>query len=301
MIIDMHGHPTMKFYMGKPVTELGVDPKSKYVPPKDQAEATSRMMKDISRMVKDMDKASIDKRVLLTFGKDLDPKFNYAESDLSTGVTTPSSNEWVHTCMEKYPDRFLGFACIDPSKEGAIEELEQTISEYNFKGVKLFPCHHYYEANDKKIYPFYEKCVELGICVSYHMGYTGSPIDRLRLQSPLTLDDVARDFPKLNIIICHIAGHWFQEATLVALGNPNVYVDLAWIHGYCNQLVIPTEPSFLIKRVVGILRDSKVLYGTDNDEKINNIFWMKGIGLKEESLRKIMGENAARLLNIPLE
>lgn len=301
MIIDMHGHPTMKFYMGKPVTELGADLKSKYVPPKDQAEATSRMMKDISRMVKDMDKASIDKRVLLTFGKDLDSKFNYAESDPSTGVTTPSTNEWVHACMEKYPDRFLGFACIDPSKEGAIEELEQTISEYNFKGVKLFPCHHYYEANDKKIYPFYEKCVELGICVSYHMGFTGSPIDRLRLQLPLTLDDVARDFPKLNIVICHIAGHWFQEATQVALGNPNVYVDTAAIHWYANMNILPIEPSFLIKRVVAILGDSKVLYGTDNMDEQNNIFWMKGIGLKEESLRKIMGENAAGLLNIPLE
>lgn len=301
MVIDMHGHPTIRFYAGKPLTEFGVDPKRKYVPPKNQAEATSRMIKDISKMVEDMDKALIDKRVLLGFGKDLDPIFNYAEFDPSTGVTTPSTNEWIRKAMEEYPDRFLGFACIDPTKEGAIEELKQTISDYDFKGVKLFPCHHYYEPHDKKIYPFYEKCVELGISVSFHEGYTGEPNDRLRLQSPVALDDVAHDFPKLNIIICHIGANWFQEATLVALANPNVYVDLASVQEHCAQMVRPIEPSFLIKRVVKILGDSKVLYGTDNKEKENNIFWMRGIGLRGESVQKIMGENAARLLNIPLE
>lgn len=297
MIIDMHGHPTMRFYEGK----LRGDPNAKYVPPKDQAEVTSIMMNDISQMVKNMDEAKIDKSVVLTFGKDLDPLFNYAEYNSSTGVTTPSSNEWVHKAMQEYPGRFLGFACIDPIKEEAIEELEQTINNYDFKGVKLFPCHHYYEANDKKVYPFYEKCLELGICVSFHMGHTGNRIDRLRLQSPLTLDDVARDFPELKIIICHIGGNWFQEATGVALGNPNVYVETASIHSFASMNVLPIEPSFLIKQVVEILGDSKILYGTDNKYRVNNIFWMRGIGLKEESIQRIMGENAAQLLGIPLK
>ena len=133
------------------------------------------------------------------------------------------------------------------------------------------------------------------------MGHTGVPIDRLRLQSPLTLDDVARDFPQLKIIICHIGGHWFQEAIQIALGNPNVCVETASIHWYASMNVLPIESSFLIKRVVTILGNSKVLYGTDNAEKVNNIFWMRGIGLKEESVQKIMGENAARLLGIPLK
>lgn len=298
MIIDVHGHATMEYKGERP---LDASVEGKYVPPKDQAEATSKMIKDISKMVKYMDKALIDKRVLLAFGKDLDPTFHYAEFNPSTGVTTPSTNEWIQKAMEEYPDRFLGFPCIDPTKKGAIEELELAVSEYGFKGVKLFPCHHYYEANDKKVYPFYEKCVELEILVTFHEGFTRDLIDRLRLESPLVLDDLAHDFPELNIIICHAGGNWFQEGILVALRNPNVYVELSGIDKVCSWMIYPIEPSLLIKRIVTILGDSKVLYGTGNYEKKNNIFWMRGLELREESLQKIMGENAARLLNIPLE
>jgi len=291
LVIDIHGHP--------PFLLKGEE--SKYVPPKTQEAVISEMVEDAKKMIESMDAAKIDIKVLLPFGKDADPKFHYSEKDPSTGVTTFSSNEWVAKAQEKYPERFLGFACIDPTRKEAIQELEETVTKYGFKGVKLFPSLHHYEPNDTKVYPFYEKCIELGIVAAFHMGCTRhSKIDRLQLEYPLLLDALARDLPELKIIICHVGRHWLQEGTLVAFRNENVYVDISSLHVYCAMMVHPIEPSTAIKRIVEILGDEKILYGTDNTDQIMNIFFIEGLELGKEATRKIMGENAAKLLNLPL-
>lgn len=272
-VIDAHGHPPLDGYV-----------------------------EDAAEMIKSMDTVGIDIKVLLGLSKDMDPEFHYGETDPSTGVKTLSSNEWIAKAIKGYPARFLGFTCLDPTRKEAIQELEETITKYDFKGVKLFPCRHHYEPNDRKIYLFYEKCVELGVPVAFHMGATLDPgIDLLKLQSPLLLDDLAHDLPELKIIICHAGGIWFQEGTMIACRNENVYVDISGMHGHCARTVLPIEPATVIKRIVAILGDEKIMYGADTADRIMNVFFIEGLGLGEATTRKIMGENAARLLNLPLE
>ncbi len=288
MIVDMHGHAFMDFE-----SSLHLRDRDKYPLPKGTD--------TIPTMVEQMDKCSIDKRVLLATKGVLDSRWGYEKADSSPQSTKSASFEWIREAMRRHPDRFIGFTCLNPAAKGAIEELEKDVLDYKFKGVKLFPLRHHFEVNDKRIYPFYQKCAELGVPVAFHMGWEPFSTDYLRLTNPLPLDDTATDFPNLKIIICHMGGGWFQEATWVALKHPTVYLDTSALHFYCGMMINPTEPSMLIKQAVRILGDSRILYGTDNTEYIMNLAFIEGLDLGDESTLKIMGENAAELLGIPLE
>jgi hypothetical protein len=71
-------------------------------------------------------------------------------------------------------------------------------------------------ADDRHYYPFYAKCVELGVPLSIHTSAnwtTGAIND---LGHPRHLDPVARDFPELRIIMSHAGYPWVLEAVLLA-------------------------------------------------------------------------------------
>jgi predicted TIM-barrel fold metal-dependent hydrolase len=294
-IVDVHGHPPRK--------GSSLVPGPEFVFPRSVDEVDQRLIDDSDEMISAMDRYGITTRVLLAMPPDLDPLFHYDETDSSTGVRTFTSHEWIAQAVDRHPRRFVGFACLDPTLEGADRTLESVIAEYRFKGVKLHPCHHNFEVNDRTVYPFYEKCIEIGIPVAFHMGYDSArDIDRLKFQRPLLLDDVASDLPDLKIILCHCGGNWYQEGTLVALRNENVYVDISSMHEACSVIVYPeVEPAGVIKRIIELIGDDRVMYGTDNLEHQMNLFFILSLGLGNETNERLMGENASKLLELDVQ
>jgi predicted TIM-barrel fold metal-dependent hydrolase len=293
-VVDVHGHPPRKGSRLVPGPE--------FVFPESNDEVLQQLISDSAEMISTMDRYGITTRVLLAMPPDVDPLFHYGETHRSSGVRTFTSHEWIARAVDRYPGRFVGFACLDPTTKGSDKTLESVVAEYGFKGVKLHPCHHNFEVNDRTIYPFYEKCIDIGIPVAFHMGYDSArDIDRLKFQRPLLLDDVASDFPEMKIILCHCGGNWYQEGTLVALRNENVYVDISSIHEACSVIVYPeVEPSGVIKRIIELIGDDRVMYGTDNSEHHMNLFFILGLGFGEETNRRVMGENAMKLLDLDL-
>lgn len=77
----------------------------------------------------------------------------------------------------------MGFASVDPWKEEAgIAELDRSVRDLGLKGLKLHPIHQAFFPNDKRFYPLYIKCVELGgRCCSTR----GSPPPGLACQAAL--------------------------------------------------------------------------------------------------------------------
>jgi predicted TIM-barrel fold metal-dependent hydrolase len=96
--------------------------------------------------------------------------------DAETFMGTPQTpNDLIAAMVKKHPDVFIGWAGIDPWKgELAIRELERAVKELGLHGVgELHPICNKFYPNDRKFYPFYEKCIELGVHVSFHTGTTG--------------------------------------------------------------------------------------------------------------------------------
>src|SRR5438128_11870804 len=82
-------------------------------------------------------------------------------------------------------------------------------------------------AEDRRYYPLYAKCVELGIPLSIHTSANWTSVAVNDLGHPRHLDPVARDFPELRIIMSHGGYPWVLAACLLAWKYDNVYLALA--------------------------------------------------------------------------
>ena len=50
---------------------------------------------------------------------------------------------------------------------------------------------------------------------------------RLKYSNPMCLDDVAADFPELQIVLAHPSFPWQDEAISICLHKDNVWIDLS--------------------------------------------------------------------------
>jgi predicted TIM-barrel fold metal-dependent hydrolase len=83
-------------------------------------------------------------------------------------------NDWVARIAQKYADRFIGFASVDPWKgKWAVQEVERAVNSLGLRGLKLHPNTQAFFPNERRFYPLWEKCAELGIPVLFHSGQTG--------------------------------------------------------------------------------------------------------------------------------
>lgn len=167
-----------------------------------------------------------------------------------------ASNEFVRDACQRHPDRFWGYASVDPHDERAPEVLEHAITAYGLKGLKLHPPLQGFYPNDRKLWPLYGKAQELGIPVVLHVGCTPfGHLVRLDQAQPLLLDEVAIAFPRLKIVLPHLGTLWHQESFMLVEKHPNVYLDMAAYPYELRELVTP--------KIVERIGAHKWLFGTD--------------------------------------
>jgi hypothetical protein len=146
----------------------------------------------------------------------------------STAGRTFVPNELIASIVERHPVRFVPFAGIDIMKgEAGLRELEHWVRERGFRGLSLRPFMIGSPADDRHYYPFYAKCVELGIPLSIHTSANWTSVAVNDLGHPRHIDPVARDFPELTIIMSHGGYPWVLEAVLLAWKYERVYLELA--------------------------------------------------------------------------
>ena len=230
--------------------------------------------------IEDMDAAGVDKSVVVA-----------VDAETTLGFKIP--NVLVAKMVEKYPDRLIGFASVDPHKgEKAVVELEDAVRNMGLKGLKIIPHLIDVYPNGKLMYPLYEKARELGIPVLLHTGTHFHLGRKIKYCQPIHVDEVAVDFPELKIIIAHFGYPWYQEALAVVQRNFNVYFNIAgWSPRYIPDMVVQHMDSIL---------SHKVLFGSDHPllPRKRILDELGGLNLKEETMKKLLSENAKRLLQI---
>lgn len=225
--------------------------------------------------------------------------------DNSTFTGEPvSSNDWVASLVRRWPDRFMGFATVDPWKgKLAVQEVERCVKELGLRGLKVHPASQAFEPNNPRFYPLWEKCAELGIPVLFHSGFgafgaglPGGGGVKLKFCAPIPyIDDVAADFPELTIIMAHPGWPWVEEQVAVALHKANVYIDLS---GWAPRYI----PEALIRETNTRIQD-KVLFGSDYP-LIPPERWLKEfeqLPIKPEVRPKVLKENAKRALKLDID
>jgi len=103
--------------------------------------------------------------------------------------------------------------------------------------------------------------------VVFHTGDTYSTKAKLKFADPLTIDEVAVDFPKTTFVIAHLGCPWIDSAMEVTYKNPNVYVEAsAMLIGDINsdKEALDTLMIQPIRKAFNFIADpNKFLFGTD--------------------------------------
>ena len=197
-------------------------------------------------------------------------------------------------------DVAIPFVSIDPTRgPEAVREARRLLATGLVRGLKLHPPLQQFWPNDPIAYPLYEVFAEAKLPVLFHTGHsgigTGMPGGggiRLKYGNPMTIDDVAVDFPDLSIVLAHPSFPWQDEAISVCLHKPTVYIDLS---GWSPKYFSPT-----LVQYANTLLKNKVLFGSDFP-LITPDRWIADldkIGIRDEVKPLIMKENARKLLKL---
>lgn len=241
----------------------------------------------VSQYLRKMDRAGIERSLLIAV----------RAGDLNVRGSFELPIDRVAAVCARWPDRFSGLAGVDPFRGmKGLADLTYAVKECGFVGAHLYPHWFGLAPDHAKYYPYYAKCAELGVPIMMQVGHNLVYTRERRLPSvgrPITLDQVAIDFPELTLIGIHIGVPWTDEMISMCWKHPNVYT--------AGDAYAPRHwPACYVHYLNTYGRD-KVLFGTDwpviDPERA--VREVKELGLRPESERALMRDNALRIFKLP--
>lgn len=132
--------------------------------------------------------------------------------------------EFLAAQCRAHPDAFIASGGLDPrTNYPGVKLLERMVRELDFRAFRVMPTLVGLPPDDAAYYPFYVKCIELGIPVTVNIGFPG-PREDVTLQHPLHLDRVLRDFPELTLVGTHVGFPWQLEVIALLTRHPNFFL-----------------------------------------------------------------------------
>jgi hypothetical protein len=203
------------------------------------------------------------------------------------------TNNEVAKLIAAYPRRLAGLASVDLSRPmRAVRELRRCVKDQGFKGLRVVPWLWGLPPNDRRYYPLYAECIELGVPLCTQVGHTG-PLRSSETGRPIPyLDDVALDFPELTIVAGHIGYPWTEEMIALSRKYPNVYIDT-------SAYTATRYPPELVRYLQGSGR-RKVLFGTNYPMILpaNALENLDALGLDTEARELFLSGNARRVFRL---
>jgi uncharacterized protein len=195
------------------------------------------------------------------------------------------------------PDRFRLMANLNPHLHyPLVDELERQIS-LGAVGLKLHPVHGSFASNDRMLYPVYAYCEAESFPLVFHCGTSVFPGSTNRYADPALVEDVARDFPDLTIVLAHGGrGWWYDAAAFMTLMRENVWIEIS---GLPPQKLPDYYKNYDFERLA-----QKMIFGTDwpgvPGSKANALA-LFDLGLAHDTLEKIFYKNALRVYRLNKE
>jgi predicted TIM-barrel fold metal-dependent hydrolase len=293
-----------------------------------------RSLTTAESLIKEMDKAKISKAVLLAL--DLNPDvldtnqslrdeiiydfLSYSlfidpynllkvmKSILKVGNTP---NERVANIVQKYPNRFIGFGSVNPSKDNKyVKGKLQEILDLGLEGIKLIPTLQFFDPKkNKNIKTIFKFANRQDWPILIHLGRDPGPweIHTLRCVEkghPKFWAKAVKKFSKNKIIFAHLGGYgetdnetWLNEVLKLSLKNTNIFLDTSAVPYHL-------EDSSVVDSIRETCGFEKILFGTDTPVVLGTSMEHsqkvieKNPLLTEEEKSLIFSENAKRLFNL---
>ncbi len=231
------------------------------------------------------------------------------ELGISQGMLSGPNNVTVEWC-KRAPNRFIPAWYAVPNPSDPDEEAARfadAVENQGFRALgELIMPYAGIALNDERFFPLYRICQERGLPALFHTGLNGpdyyrwgASAFRVHLGNPLLLEDVAAVFPDLKIVMCHMSYPFTEQATYMLYAHSNVTMDVAYVDWILGRAGFHR----LLKQVVETVGSDKIMFGSDQMNAPQMIpvavsAIREASFLSEEDKRKILGDNARRLLGI---
>jgi len=203
------------------------------------------------------------------------------------GIRHRPDNAGIAPVIKKYPDRFIGYAFLNPKKNPKVtDELMQCVEEYGMKGVKVHPWFHDYDPGSE-LMPLARKCHELDIPILMHMGAR---------EDSGNVGAILDAMPDIKLILAHLGIPFFKRSWEQARKYPNLYLDISG----------PYLSASIVKKAVKVVGAEKLIYGTDGPYGLRagkgqwsyepSKAWVEDLPIGDDDKEKIFSKNLLRLL-----
>jgi uncharacterized protein len=166
-------------------------------------------------------------------------------------------NDFVAKYVATSPDKLIGFAGIDPTEESAVDDLLLAQEQLKLRGIAVSPGGQDFHPADTRAMRVYEQALRLKMPVVFHGGGLMTEQSKLEYQRPFLVDEVARAFPELPIIIAQMGQPWIDECIVLIGKHANVFADV-------SGLLIRPWPAYnalVSAHQYGVI--DKLLFGSD--------------------------------------
>jgi uncharacterized protein len=137
------------------------------------------------------------------------------------------ANKRLSEYVNRYKEKLIGFAAVEPTKDKiGVNNLKSLMEELGLDGVVLYCSACGFHPAHSRAMQFYESAQELGLPVFFHnSGHLGSSAV-LDYAQPYLLDEIARAFPNLKIVIGGMGVPFVEQTLEITAKHKNVYADL---------------------------------------------------------------------------
>jgi hypothetical protein len=225
----------------------------------------------------------------------------------SVSLEAAVPNDLVADHVAGHSDTMIGIAGIDPMEDGSLGTAEELLDRDEFRGLTISPAaQHFHPANSRAM-ELYELSERRGAPIFLHQGTHFRPTDRMEYARPLLLDEIAREYPSLTLVVASMGHPWVEECIALVGKHERVFAGLAGLihrpwQAY-NALVLAHQYNVM----------DKVLFGSDFPymtaaEAIESVYRLYEVtqgtnlpSVPREKLRSMVERNALKALGIARE
>ena len=224
------------------------------------------------------------KEELLSSGKEINVEKYLVFSTATKVEQVASINNFIISEIENTPE-FIGLGTMYKGFLNFEDEFLK-LKKAGINGIKLHPDFQKFDFNDKDLYSIYDTLSNLGMFVMTHAGDY-----RYGFSHPEKIAQIAKEFPKLNIIAAHFGG-WSQwDIAFDVLNLPNVYFDTSSTMGFSGL--------DNAKKAFNVFDNTHIFFGTDfpmwsHKDELNNIL---KLGLNDNTVENVLYNNFNNFYN----
>ncbi len=212
--------------------------------------------------------------------------------------------EQVASYVACRPDKYLGFAGIDPAAGDPEQAIDDALG-LGMVGVTMSSAAQGFHPASTGAMQVYEVCESRGLPVFLETGAAMARSAKMEFAQPFLLDEVARSFPDLKLVLSSLGFPFIEQGLALITKHPHVYADLSELllqpwqlyntlvlchqHGVSDQLLFGTNFPHCTpeKAIVTMYSVNSLTHGTNLPT------------VPREMLRSIVERDTLTLLGLP--